>query len=69
MKKTTSNKTKSTKKVVTKKSVTVNGIQPLPSGSYRVRKTINGTTFDKTFTKRKYAITYRKTLINNTTIN
>lgn len=37
---------------------TTNGIQKLPSGSYRVRKMINGTKYDGVFRKRKDASKY-----------
>ena len=41
---------------------TIKGIQILPSGSYRVRKTINNKTFSGVFKLRKDAIAYRETL-------
>lgn len=56
MKTTKNNKSKSTKKVA--KSVTTNGVQKLPNGSYRVRKTVNKTSYDGVFKKRQDAVAY-----------
>ena len=61
MKTTKNNKSKSTKKVAKSKKTTVNtinGIETLPSGSYRVRKTINGVKHSNIFTSRKDAKAY-----------
>lgn len=51
---------KSSKK--TKVQLTINGIQTLPSGSFRVRRQINGKTYDATFKSRRDAVAYRNTL-------
>lgn len=62
------NNKKTTSKKVTKnvtkraKLQTINGIQTLPSGSYRVRKSINNKTFDCTFSKMSDARAYRDML-------
>lgn len=53
------NKSKQTSNKSASKYKTTNGIQVLPSGSYRVRKMIDGKTYSATFTKRKDAINYR----------
>lgn len=47
---------KTTKKETTYK--TVNGIQKLPTGNYRVRKTIKGVKYSLNFTKRTDAMKY-----------
>lgn len=61
MKKTT--KTTST----TKTQETKNGIEKLfKTGNYRVRKTINGVKYSANFSKRKDAVAYLYTLVNNT---
>jgi hypothetical protein len=52
------------KTTVSKKPLTVNGVQLLPSGSYRVRKSIKGIKFDVTFKKRRDAVALVKTLTN-----
>jgi hypothetical protein len=61
-KKTTTKK--STKKVASKlvKTNTVNGIETLPSGSYRVRKTVNGVKHSFITSKRRDAVAFRDTL-------
>jgi hypothetical protein len=43
---------------------TINGIQKLPTGKYRVRKTINGTKYSGNFAKRTEAIKYLTLLTN-----
>ncbi len=60
----TKNNKKSTKKVAKKsvKTNTVNGIETLPSGSYRVRKTVNGVKHSFITSKCKDAIAFRDTL-------
>lgn len=45
---------------------TTNGIQKLPSGNYRVRKTINGQKVDGTFKLRKDAKRYLTMVTSNT---
>ena len=45
---------------------TINGIQKLPAGNYRVRKTIKGVKYSLNFNKRKDAMNYLA-LINNPT--
>lgn len=42
----------------TPKYKTTNGIQKLPTGKYRVRKTIKGVNYSLNFTKRKDAMNY-----------
>lgn len=37
---------------------TTNGVQKLPTGKYRIRKTINGVKYSVNFTKRKDAVNY-----------
>lgn len=37
---------------------TTNGVQKLPTGKYRIRKTINGIKYSCNFTKRKDAVNY-----------
>ena len=65
MKTTKNNKSKSTKKVAKSKKTTVNtvnGIETLPSGSYRVRKTINSVKHTFITTSRRDAVAYRDAL-------
>jgi len=57
-------KSKQTNNKKSSKYVTVNGIQLLPNGTYRVRKSIVGRKFSAHFTKRKDAISYRNNIIN-----
>lgn len=65
-KKTTTKKntSKTTSKLTVKKTMTVAGIQPLPSGSFRVRKSIGGKVISGVFKKRKEAVAFRKSLTN-----
>jgi len=37
-------------------------VEVTPSGTYRVRKTSNGNTINRTFSKRKTAVTFRNSL-------
>lgn len=56
MKTTKNNKRKTVK-------LTVNGVQKTPYGTYRVRKTVNGTYYSATFKTRRDAVTYLDMLI------
>lgn len=63
------NKTSKTNKTTTVVSTykTVKGIQYLPSGNYRVRKTINGQKVDGTFKKLKDAKTFLSLILKEST--
>lgn len=56
-----------TKKTSTKsKWITVSkGVQQMPSGNYRARKTVNGTYYQKVFTSKTKAIAYYKSTMTN----
>lgn len=56
--KTTNNDTSINSTSNTPKYKTTNGIQKLPNGSYRVRKTINGVKYSGSFTKRGKAMEF-----------
>ncbi len=60
MKNKTNNSTKTTATSTTKVSMykTTNGIQKLPNGNYRVRKTVKGVKYSLNFTKRTDAMKY-----------
>ena len=60
------NKTTKTVKNSTKGYKTVKGIQSLPSGNYRVRKTINGQKVDGTFKRKKDAVTFLSLIMRST---
>lgn len=65
--KTTNKSTTSNITTNTPKYKTTNGIQKLPSGNYRVRKTINGQKIDGTFKLRKDAKRYLTMVTSSTT--
>lgn len=50
--KVTNNSTTSNMTTNTPKYKTTNGIQKLPNGTYRIRKTINGVKYSASFSKR-----------------
>ena len=56
--KTTNNSLTSNSTSNTPKYKTTNGIQKLPNGTYRVRKTIKGVNYSGSFTKRSKAMEF-----------
>lgn len=48
---------------------TTNGVQKLPTGTYRVRKQINGVMYSACFTKRNDAVKYLSLLIKSGKVN
>ncbi len=65
MKNKTNNTSKTTTTVTTYK--TIRGVQYLPTGNYRVRKTINGQKVDGTFKKLKDAKTFLGLILKEST--
>lgn len=56
-------KNKKVTKTKQPKYKTKNGVQELPNGSYRIRKTINGVKYDGCFTNKRNAIKYLNLLM------
>lgn len=56
------NKTSKVSTTKSAKQTTINGVQHLANGKYRVQKEINGVRYSRNFSSKKLAISYRNSI-------